>query len=283
MRFVVLKDDFYPGDIPFLESARVIGEGDEIVYEVSDAVQEKLKVLEEAGFVKTVKGSIDSIRSGEDVIRLTERVEVLQGGTVLLRVILGGHELEFSEDELLSPMSLRKRLLRLKAIVHINGDKWEEILRFWFSIASDVKEISEADEVREEILTFLRRCVIYEDIGKSAGRTSLFYDRSDPSVVLCRTENLKQLCESRYTQRKIRWLLSEYIDGESVQRSVGRERHRFWRISIKKAGIDLKAQTFSEEDKSLIDVVKEKVEESDHADHEDKGISWIGKDNVSEE
>ena len=276
MRFVVLKDDLYPGDVPFLRSAKANEESSEIVYEIGEEVREKLKVLEEAGFVKVVKESLDSIRSVDDVMRLTERVEVLQGGTMFLRVFLCGHEIEFMEDELLNPIALRKRLLRLMAIVNIKNEEWNDLLRFWFSIATRVKEISEEDEIREEILTYLRRCVIYEDMNKSLGRMTLFYDRKDPCVVFCCAENLKQFHGFNYTQRKIRWLLSDYIEGESVQRRIKNEKHRYWRISIEKAGIDLNAQKFSEEDKTLEDVVYEKNIKSE-------GISRDGKDNISEE
>ncbi|MCD6148320.1 hypothetical protein J7J18_03015, partial [bacterium] len=133
MRFIVIKD-MPLDDISFLKGEyRVVSTptDPEIIYEVDEKFREKLKVLEEAGFIRVIKQDLHDIDDVEDLIPMTERVEIVQGGSLFLRVQLAGHTLTFTEGQLLSPTTLRKYLLRMGKVLRIKQKDWEELLQYW--------------------------------------------------------------------------------------------------------------------------------------------------------
>ena len=272
VKFVITKDDLYPDQIAFLggdytsisscdTDQNSCNDGLSMV-ETKDEFIPDLDVLERAGFIKVVH-DFDSIEEPSDILRCTKKVEMLQGGTVKLRVYILDGIWEFTESELLGPTALVKRLIRLKKAVYVKKEEWQEILSNWLRSAEDVIEINEDEEVREKFLLYILRCRIYTEIEKSLGVGALFYDESDHDVVYCLSNNLKIVLktlfvkESEVSLRKIRWLLTDFISGESVQRRVMGERKRFWRISINAAGIDVKKQLFSEEDETILEHIED--------------------------
>jgi len=280
MRFVIVKDDFYPDEVTFLRGVyKVVKDpmSNILVYEVPATLKSKLEVLEEAGIVRVIKEeSIKDISSILDLIGLTERVEMLQGGSVLLRVTLrDGHIFTFTESQLTKPYAIQKMLLRLKKIVKVRKDEWVELLKYWFSISEDIEEISEDDEIREKVITYLKSCVIYTDKWKSLGYRTLLYIEKDNDRVYCYSNNLKRLLGD-ISLRKIRWILSDYIVGKSLQLRIEKEnsglgnRYRFWAFGIEKCGIDLEQQLFkSEEDKTFGELMEDQEEGGGEVDEED--------------
>lgn len=245
MRFVVLRE-FPLEEIPFLKDQyKVVSDvaDADFVYEVDDAKKDKLKVFEEAGFIKEVKGERNEIEGVDDIIRLTEKVEVLQGGSLYMRVKLLGHELQFTESQLLSPMALSRQLLRLKKLIKPTGKDWKAILEYWFSVSEDIKEESETEEYVEKVLNYLNDCVIHDNKEMAAAPFSLYSDDFSYSsdIVFCSIDALCEHLEMR-SRRRLRAILSDYISGNSVQWRVRGKRMRFWSFLCEECGIDFEKQ-----------------------------------------
>ncbi len=243
MRFMVIRDDFPLEEVAFLKGQyRVVSDptDEEIIYEVNDALKNKLKIFEEAGFIKEVKGERKELESVEDIIRLTEKVRLIQGGSLYMRVKLLGHNFHFTESQLLTPFALSKQLLRLKKLIKPTTKQWKEILEFWFSISEDIKEESEEEKYIEEVLNYLSDCVIYDDKEMAAAPFSLYSDGSGDKVYC----SIEALCEHLgvSNRRKLRALLSDYIDGNSVRWRVRGKRMRFWCFLTEPCEIDIEKQ-----------------------------------------
>ena len=270
VKFIIVKEGFYPDDIAFLKgNVRAVPDADisDELFETDDAFIPKLELLEEMAFIKIVH-QYNSIEDVSDIIRCTSRVEMLHGGSTELRVYILGHIWEFSDSELMGPTAVMKRLLGFKRALHIKTKDWWMILDSWLSRSEDIKEISERDEIIEKMLAYLSRCTIYPDIENAVGRNTLFYDEKDPNVVYCLTNNLTTVCGDSMSNnggsvegigkknnggmvgtRRVRWIFNDYIEGASVGKTVSGERNnRFWRIPIEKSGINLYEQMFKEED-----------------------------------
>ncbi|GAH25033.1 unnamed protein product [marine sediment metagenome] len=249
MQFMVLRD-FPLDEIPFLKGQyQVVSDaGDsEFIYDVDDALKEKLKVLEEAGFIKEIKGEQNNIECTDDIIRLTDRVELVQGGSLYMHVKILGHDFRFTETQLLSPVALSTQLLRLKKLIKPTAKEWKGILEYWFSISVDINEESEDEEYVEKILNYLNDCVIYTDKEMAASPFSLYSNGGDSGKVYCTIDALCEHLETRQ-RRKLRGVLSDYIEGNSVQWRVRGRRVRFWGFSVDKCGIDLEKQKEKKED-----------------------------------
>jgi hypothetical protein len=256
LKFIATSAAFDPDSIPFLKDKckRILEPDGTEVYDVPSEFRDKLVVLEEAGFIRIIKPqNFSQITGFEDIIELTEKVELLQGGTAHLRVVIADHVFEFTESQLLSPTTLMKRLIRLKKFVRIKPKEWEYIITDWLSRAEEIQEISEDDEIRENILNYLARCTIYTDIEKAIGRYTLYYDINEPDVVYCHSENLKHVADEEHL-RKIRWTMKDYILDKSVRKRVHGERKRFWKFSIDKCDIDLSTQLHTDEDRTILEI-----------------------------
>ena len=249
MRFMILRD-FPLDEIPFLKGQyQVVSDaGDsDFTYDVDDAIKEKLKVFEEAGFIKEVRGERNDIESADDIVRLTDKVELVQGGSLYMYVKILGHDLSFTESQLLSSVALSRQLLRMKKLIKPTAKQWKEILEYWFSISTDIKEESEDEEYVEKILNYLNDCVIYTDKEMAASPFSLYANGGDSGKVYCTIDALCEHLETRQ-RRKLRGVLSDYIEGNSVQWRVRGRRVRFWGFLADKCGIDLEKQKEKKED-----------------------------------
>ena len=292
VKFIIIKEDFFPDDIAFLKgNVRAVpndGIG-ETILETDDIFIDKLEVLEDASLIKIIH-QYNGIEDVSDIVGCTEKVEMLHGGSMELRVYILGHIWEFTENELMGPQALMKRLLRLKKAIHIKTKDWWAILDSWLNRSEDIKEISERDELIEKMLTYLSRCTIYPDIEKALGRNTLFYDKEDPDVVYSLTNNLTTVCGDSISNngggigkknnggtvgiRWVSWVFSDYIEGGSIGKTVAGERNnRFWRIPIEMAGIDLDERMFEEDEDDDIGG-KNAPQESDNT---------IGEEGVKEE
>jgi hypothetical protein len=200
-----------------------------------------------------------------DILRNTEKVEMLQGGSVRLRVHILGNVWEFTESELLGPTALEKRLLRLKKAIFVKKDEWSKILQDWFDRSEDIKEISEDDEACEKILIYLSQCTIYKDIDKASAMYTLYYDENDPKIVYSLSDNMARVGESipwykaknnsdggGLSLQKMGWLISDYIEHPSVQKTCDGKKKRFWRVYIDKANINLDEQMYKEEEDETV-------------------------------
>ena len=270
MRFMVIKD-IPLDDISFLKGEyRVVSTptDPEIIYEVDEKFREKLKVLEEAGFIKVIKQDLQDIEKVEDLIPMTERVEIVQGGSLFLRVQLGGHTLSFTEGQLLTPTTLRKYLLRMGKVLRISQKDWEELLQYWLDTGNKVNEVSEEEEVAEKFLNYVSECRIVEDAkGAVLPYTLLLRD----GRIYCSTDTIAE--KMGFSKRKLRSILSDYIVGNSVQLRVYGRRYRFWEISADKCGIDIEKQLAKDE------VEEKNVEEEGEENGDDKPtISWTDMD-----
>jgi len=258
MRFMVIKD-IPLDDISFLkgEYKKVSAPTDpEIIYEVDEKFREKLKVLEEAGFIRVIKQDLHDIEKVEDLIPMTERVEIVQGGSLFLRVQLAGHTLSFTEGQLLSPTALRKYLLRMGKVLRIKQKDWEELLQYWLDTGEKVNEVSEEEEVAEKFLNYIGECRVVEDTKEALlPYTLLLRDGG----IYCSTDTVAE--KMGLSKRKLRSILSDYIVGNSVRLRVYGRRYRFWEISADKCGIDIEKQ-----------LVKDIVEEKEEGEENDNEI-----------
>ena len=258
MRFIVVKEDIPLDDIYFLRGKyRVVSTptDPEIIYEVDDNLRSDMKVLERAGFIKEIKQEIHEVEKVDDLIPMTERVEIIQGGSLFLRVQLGGHTLSFTEGQLLTPTTLRKYLLRMGKVLRISQKDWEELLQYWLDTGNKVNEVSEEEEVAEKFLNYVSECRIVEDAkGAVLPYTLLLRD----SRIYCSTDTIAE--KMGFSKRKLRSILSDYIVGNSVQLRVYGRRYRFWELSADKCGIDIEKQ-----------LAKDEVEEKDVVEEEGEG------------
>ena len=253
MRFIVLNENFHIGDIKiFNDKIRVVSEGTiegttELIYEAGESLRDKLKVLEEIGYIKEIKSGQRRIKSAEDVIRHTDEVILLNGGDIYMRVKLLGKEINFTESELLSSIFLKKQLLRFKEVVSISPKEWEDILCYWFTIAREVHETSEEDEIITKVLNYLGDCVIFKDVKYCMGIFSLYFnpDSTYSDRVYCLVDDLVEFLKFE-NRRRLRSILGDYIL-ENRQFSVNGKRKRFWGFDIQKTEINFENQLKEEE------------------------------------
>ena len=247
-RFMVLKDDFYINETPLKGMFSVEEEGDAMIFVVNDiSLKPEVQMLERYGMVRLVQSEGTDIDSADDVVRLTESVEMLEGGNVYLKVHLLGHDFTFTEMQLLSSMTLRRYLLRLGCFMNISRKSWEAIAQYWLDTAVKVHEVSDDQVLTEKVLNYLKRCTVYRDIDKVVSHLSLFYDPIEPNIVLCCTDAIVEYLQYD-NRRKLRSVLSVYVDGPSAQKYVYSERKRFWRFLVDECDIDIDSQMAEGED-----------------------------------
>jgi len=247
-RFILTNKNISVKDIEFLQGAEIreFRQPDgEIIYEVQadPNLIQKMKVIEEAGFIRPIKEELREVESIEDLIPLTKKVEIVQGGPLYMRVYLGDHILTFNENQLLTPTMLRKYLLRLGKILRIKQKDWEELAQYWLDIGEKVDEVSEEGEVVEKFLNYIRECRIVKEVEQAILPYTILLKDNE---FFCSTDTVAE--KLGVGKRKLRSILSDYIIGSSVQfRSHGR-RYRFWKLSEKSVcEIDVKKQLEEEE------------------------------------
>ena len=249
VKFFIIRDDLYPDQILYLRGNCTVVSNDEglSVFETSDKLYPKLKALEEAGFIKIIR-DLNEINEPLDVLLCTEKVQMIRRGPVRLYVYILGHKLEFTDGELLGPTALMRGLLCLKKYIPISHKNWSLILDEWLSMAEDIEEISEEDEVNEKVLAYLQSCTIYTEKANAVGGSALFYDESDKNVVYSFNENISRLFDDKLSMKKLRGCLDDFLAGNSVQISIFGVKRRFWRFDIGKCEIDLKKRLYTEDE-----------------------------------
>ena len=248
MRFILLKEDFFVDDTPLKGKCKACNEEEATIYEVDDiGLKSELDLLERYGILRLIKTDSQEIEGVDDIIRLTESVEIIEGGSMYLKVKMLKHEFSFTEAQLMSGFSLQKYMLRLGKYITIPGKKWREIAQYWLDIGEKMHEVSDEDVMREKVINYLKKCVIYREVEKALGFHSLFLDDTEQSVILCSTDSLVEHLRIE-NRRKLRSILSKYIDGPSVQRYVYGEKKRFWRFLIDKCELNLEEQIYEEEE-----------------------------------
>lgn len=268
-RFILTKENISVRDIEFLQGVEIreFRQPDgEIIYEVQadPNLIQKMKVIEEAGFIKPIKEELREVESIEDLIPLTKKVEIVQGGPLYMRVYLGDHILTFNENQLLTPTMLRKYLLRLGKILRIKQKDWEELAQYWLDIAEKVDEVSEEGEIIEKFLNYIRECRIVKEVEQAILPYTILLKDNE---FFCSTDTVAE--KLSVSKRKLRSILSDYIIGSSVQfRSHGR-RYRFWKLS-EKCEIDVKKQLEEEEAEEAEEEVEEEATEEGEEEREER-------------
>ena len=247
LRFNVLKDDFFVDDTPLKGKYKTLDSENDIIYEVDDiGLKPELDLLERYGLIKLIKSESQEIEDVNDIIRLTETVEIVEGGNMYLKVKILKHEFTFSEAQMMSGFALQKYMLRLGKFINIPGKGWREIAQYWLDIGEKMHELSDEDVMREKVVNYLKKCVIYRETEKALGFHSLLFDNTEESVVFCSIDALVEHLQIK-NRRKLRSVLSEHISGQSVQRYVYGEKKRFWRFLIDKCELNLEEQMYEEE------------------------------------
>jgi len=225
-----------------------VGDDDNgIIYSVDSQHLNQLHILEQLGQIKLIKTQINEIENVDDILQLTQTVSMLQGGKLKLSVSIANHRFEFDEGELLTGRALRMRLLRLRTYIKIKQEEWDALIKNWLQIAEEVDEIGEEDELCEDILGYLRDCIIYKERDKTLGKYTLWSNQENENVVYCYSENLRTLRNEEFSLRKLRWLMDGFLAGSSEEIRVSGAKKRFWPFLIDKCDIDIKKQLFSEE------------------------------------
>ena len=254
MKFIILNDNFHIGDIQiFKDRVRAVSEETiegtiEVIYEADESIRDKLKVFEEVGFIKEIKSDQRRIKTIDDILRHTEDVILLDGGSVYMKVKLLGKEISFTEPQLLTGLALRKQLLRFKEIISIPPREWESILSYWFSIAKEVHESSEDDDVVTRVLNYLGDCAIFTDVDLCMGMFSLYFEPENTQAgrVYCLIDDLVDFLKFE-NRRKLRSILGDYIL-ENRQFRVNGKRKRFWGFDVQKSEIELEKQLKKEDE-----------------------------------
>ena len=217
-------------------------------YVISDPdLKVKLDLLQELGIIRLIRDEQQMITGVEDILRLTESVEMLTGGQMHLKVRLAGNEYRFSEAETDNGRKLRRSLIRTGVVLTITMKDWNAILGYWLDIAERKRDISDDEDVLENALNFLRSSRIYTDITSTLGRYTLFYEPKTPLIVYCNTDALMKYLD-RDDKRKMSSILSRYLDGPSVQKYVSKERKRYWKFDIAGCNLNLEDQMVDAED-----------------------------------
>jgi len=258
MKFIWLDENKYIDSIPFLknnyENTENSPDPDYIVYNVkksSPEIYSQMHLLEKCGFLKIVK-EINELESAEDIIPMTKRVEKLKSSPMYLKVYFPETSFLLSETELLSSTQFRKCLLREGKFIYIAPKDWVSIVKAWLNISVEIIEETEDEQMTDQILNYLINCVVYTDVDKAISRNTLFHDKKDNGVVYCFIDGIMEVInykrKNEITSRKLRAILSDYVDGNSIQKRIFNNRYRFWRFKIEKAGVDIEKQLYAEDD-----------------------------------
>jgi len=253
MHFMILKENITLEDLGDIGKEATVdplsGDGGDnaIIYSVESKHLTQLHILEQLRQIKLIKTQISEIENVDDVLQLTQTVSMLQGGKLKLSVSIADHRFEFDEGELLTGRALRMRLLRLRTYIKIKQEEWDALIKNWLQMAEEVNEIGEEDELCEDILGYLRDCIIYKERDKALGKYTLWFNPENENVVYCYSENLRTLRNEEYALRKLRWLMDGFLAGSSEEIRVSGAKKRFWPFLIDKCDIDVKKQLFSEE------------------------------------
>lgn len=248
MRFVVLTDDFFIDETPLKGKYTVEDSGGEFIYQVEDiSVKPELSFLELYGIIRLIHEESSELDNADDIIRLTDSVDILEGGSVYLKVKLMGKEFMFTELQLMSSVTLKRYMLRLGRFFNIKTVEWAAIVQYWLDTGSKTHEISDDEVLIEKAINYLKKCVIYTDIEKALGYHSLFYDDDEQSTVFCLVDSIIGALQIE-NRRKVRSVLSDYIEGDSMRKYVYGERKRFWQFKIDKCEINLTEQMHEHEE-----------------------------------
>lgn len=278
MNFTIIKEGLELDDLGKVGMKAVATSGmyDEndpgsIIYDIpGTGYLSALHGLEAVGFIKIIKAQLTEISSIDHILQLTQSVRMLQGGSLQLYVNVDGHAFEFSELELMNSRALRMRLLRLKVTIPIKPEDWQSLLNAWFEMAEDIHELSEEEEIIEVVLNYLRSCTAYKERDKALGKYTILYDPelaesmikkqaldiSPENVIFCQSDHFETIKTEEYTLRKIRWLMRDFLCGQSVQIRISGVKKRFWPFLIDKCEIDLDKQLAEDEDEQQDDDVE---------------------------
>lgn len=257
VRFEILKDDFYIGDSQtFKGGYKMVDTVDgTLQYELTNPeLKSKLDFLQELGYIQMIRDEQRVIQGVDDILRLTESVEMLTGGQMHLKVHLAGNQYDFTEAETDNGRKLRRSLIRTGVVLSITLKEWNTILAYWLDIAVRKSEMSDDADVAEEVLNYLRSSRIHTDIKQTLGRRHIYYDPAHPEVVLCSTDLVMKYLD-RKDKRKMSSILSDYLEGQSVQKYVSKERKRYWVFNIERCGLNLEEQMVDLEDVFADDVM----------------------------
>lgn len=247
MKFTITSENFLLDEIPYLKG-NWRANGDD-TYDISDSFLSEMRVFEKSGFVKILK-DLNEIENAGDIIRKTESVSSFTGEPLQLAVTIAGSTFLFDEKELLSSRALRIRLLRLKKIVEIKSVEWKEILKFWFEIATELDEPSEAENMAMETLNYVGTSTIYFDASHALDYKTLYFDEGNPGVVYCLIEKLIKALEKKFPvvdNRNLRKAMGNRVT-ESKRIRVAGIRYRFWGFKINECELNLESQKYRSPD-----------------------------------
>ena len=122
LRFVIINDNFCIEDTPLKGKYKVNNSGgaDAVIYEIDDlTLRPELELLQKYGFLRLVKEGLRAIENAEDIIRLTETVDIIEGGDIYMKVKLMNQEFSFTESQLMSGGTLTRYLLRVGKFIRV--------------------------------------------------------------------------------------------------------------------------------------------------------------------
>jgi hypothetical protein len=263
IRIVWLDDQKCIGDFKFLNGKFLSVDSvdpDITEYEISlddSETMNNLKFLSNFGMINIIGGVVE-FETHEDILPCTRKVEKVKSNPMYLIIHFLDHEFILSETELLAPTKFRRCLLRIGKFINIPNKAWTQIVQSWLDTAIEIEEETEEEARVEKVLNYLSNCTIYEDITKAVTRNALFYDKEENGYVYCYIDGLLESINSgdkgnAITSRKLRAILSRYIDGNSIQRRVYATRYRFWKFKIEKAEIDIETQLYIDTEQEAFD------------------------------
>jgi hypothetical protein len=223
------------------------------IFEVLSDKLPKIKgnmfLLEKMGYIKIDKASI-TIDDQYDIVPATEKVMMTNSSPISMQIYFNDFTVILTENEILTSLAFKKKMFQKKKFLYISKNMWPKIMQMWFDMAEVVEEQSEDDMIRESVLNYLLQCTISDDLNIGYLLNTLYLPnkdkREDIGVVWCRTSNIYDLVNKDrkiiIDPRKMRFIFSKYIRGNSFQERVSGGKQSFWRILIDKTEIDIDKQ-----------------------------------------
>lgn len=281
MKFIWIDKEKSIDQIPFLknniEPTEESFDQEVTVYKVkkiTDDLHIQMNVLEKCGLLALVKET-DEIETAKDIIPMTKKVEKLKSSPMYLKIFFPNTTFLLSESELMCSTAFRKFLLREGKFINIGNKDWVSIVQAWLGMAIEITEETEEDQLVDKVLNYLSNCTIYTEKSKAISKNTLYYNEmEEPEVVYCFIDALMDIINNKrkteITSRKLRAMLSTFVDGNSVQERIYNTKYRFWRFYINKTGIDIERQKYVDD-------------ENDSEDNKDSGETRNGQDHLFSE
>jgi len=258
VKFLIMKDGFYPDDIEFLKdnfSVSYTSNEDTSIFETDDKFTGRLIVFEEAGIIKVIReardlGIVDSLSLLDDVI---DKIEKKAGDPVFFYIYIDGERIKFTPSEFMAVRKWREKLIEIdiQMASRIRSRAFDEFIN---ELRTRIDVVWKDEETEEDMLgsiimegvkqlmwvanekDFLRNPVSRlrlpsDDIDVGGKVAEGEGDSQNQSVFIVKSSTMKELLDQRglnISLVKAREVIRPYLYRNSKQRRIGGERVSVW-------------------------------------------------------